>query len=147
MLFRSNLLCGLLQHAPSDPEQLRILESLISCGVPLDEVDDMGNDALMIAVRKRNFDAARCLLEHGAGITQVNNSGFNAFQIALHALENAISGVRENTTTANNTLIAAIQTIRVFLNAQPEHRLSKPFLVPSLGAANNALTQIGRAHV
>lgn len=64
-----------------------ILKLLLTYRVPLDEINEDGNDALMEAVRNKYSDLIRNLLRHGAMVGQKNIQGHNALVYAIKFVE------------------------------------------------------------
>jgi hypothetical protein len=64
-----------------------MLTLLLQQKISLRKTDDKGNDALMLAVKTKQFEALKILILHGATIGQINKKGQNALAIAIDALD------------------------------------------------------------
>lgn len=73
------------------PNRYGIAKLLLEHGVPVDEPDLFGNNALMQAVSKRATALMHLLIKHGAEINQINQRGKNAIQIAIEQLDNTLA--------------------------------------------------------
>ena len=63
-------------------ERYRVIDILLDYGIDAEASDNLGETALLGAVRRQNIKAVSTLLDHGARLDAVDHNGWSAMHFA-----------------------------------------------------------------
>ncbi|KAF5296332.1 hypothetical protein FQA39_LY12549 [Lamprigera yunnana] len=97
---------------------LDILKSILPRIENIDDVDEMGNNALLLALKNEQDNAATLLLEHGASANIINANGFSCLHYAVCCSEELLlqflvehkQDVNISNKSGNSRLLVALQS-------------------------------------